>query len=88
MITQTLSMYGQGAVTLPKQWRDQHPTKHFLAVETADGLLIKPIIDVTYFEEKDGTRGIRFPMNADGHEILNMIRKANAALDRKEKKNS
>jgi hypothetical protein len=37
-------MWGQGAVTLPKKWRSQFDTKHFLAMETSEGLLIQPIL--------------------------------------------
>ncbi len=76
MTTKTLSLWGNGAVTLPKEWRDKNPTKHFLAVMTADGLLIKPILTsetkIEYYEKKDGSFGLNFPNGIDAEELLSL----------------
>lgn len=74
MTSQALSMWGNGAVTLPKEWRDQYPTKHFMAVETAEGLLIKPIVDIDYYERDDGAIGLKFPMGIEAGELLKMMK--------------
>ncbi len=73
MTTKTLSMWGNGAITLPKEWRDEHPTKHFLAKETPAGLLIKPIVDhddVEYYEDDKGNFGLHFPGGMDMREFI------------------
>jgi len=56
MSTYTLKLFNTGQITLPKAWRDQFQTKHFVGVETEDGLLIKPLQtdELVYFENKDG----------------------------------
>lgn len=74
-MTETLNMWGNGAVTLPKRWREQFPTKHFMAVATPEGLLIKPILDVEYYEDERGF-GLRFPMGIQASELLNMMEEA------------
>jgi hypothetical protein len=53
MISQTLSLWTNGAITLPKKWRDKFPTKHFMAQENKRGNLeISPIINTEYWEDK------------------------------------
>ena len=51
----TLKLFNTGQVTLPKKWREKHNTKSFIAEETENGLLIKPILwdDVVYYEDKE-----------------------------------
>ncbi len=44
MKTHNLKLFNTGQVTLPKSRRQQHDTNLFLAEETQEGLLIKPII--------------------------------------------
>jgi len=39
-----LKMFNSGQVTLPKKWREQYDTHSFIAEETSEGLLIKPIL--------------------------------------------
>lgn len=85
MISETLSMWGNGAVTLPKKWRAQFPTKHFVASEVPQGLLIRPILDIEYYEEKDGTVGLRFPSGMDMDEFLELFRKASKKIDDEER---
>ena len=76
MNSQTLTLWENGAVTLPKEWREQYPTSLFLVEETVDGnLLIKPILDTVYYEEKDGSFGVRFPTGMESGELLKRIRK-------------
>ena len=84
MTAKTLSLWGNGAVTLPKEWRDQYPTKHFIAEQTSKGLLIKPIMsdesgeddDVEFWEKSDGSFGLHFPKGMDMKEILRRWDKA------------
>ena len=44
MKSHTLKLFNSGQVTLPKKWRDQFDTDLFIAEETKEGLLIKPIL--------------------------------------------
>jgi len=44
MKSYTLKSFNSGQVTLPKKWRDQFDTDLFIAEETKEGLLIKPIL--------------------------------------------
>lgn len=81
-----LMMWGQGAVTLPKKWRDQFPTKHFVAVVTSEGLLIKPIVEVEYYEKSPTHFGVRFPMGMDVGKLYERVKKINAKLRQEEKK--
>jgi len=39
----TLSMYGQGIVTLPKAWREKMKTNKFLATEKGNKLILEPM---------------------------------------------
>lgn len=56
----TLKLFNTGQVTLPKAWRDRVGSEHFVAEETDEGLLIKPLEskkekdDVVYYEDKEG----------------------------------
>ncbi len=74
MFSETLNLWGNGSVTLPKEWRTRYQTKHFMAEETPEGyLVIKPILDVEYFESENGTFGLRFPMGMPAEDLLNRI---------------
>lgn len=44
MKTHNLKLFNTGQVTLPKNRRQQYNTNLFLAEETEDGLLIKPLM--------------------------------------------
>lgn len=72
---------------MPKKWRDRFPTKNFLAVETKEGLLIKPITEIEYYEDEGGF-GLRFPHEMDPHELLKMFKTANkkVALEERAKR--
>lgn len=39
-----LKMFNSGQITLPKKWREKYDTHSFIAEETREGLLIKPIL--------------------------------------------
>ena len=88
MITTTLSLHTNGAVTLPKEWREQFPTKHYMAMETQEGLLIKPIMDIDYYERSDGSFGLRFPHGIDAGELSEKMHEALADMKKAKKKKS
>ncbi len=73
----TLKLFNTGQITLPKAWRTQYDTKNFLAIETAEGLLIKPLIDkneVVYYEDPEGF-GLYAPDGLDPAEILSSLKR-------------
>jgi bifunctional DNA-binding transcriptional regulator/antitoxin component of YhaV-PrlF toxin-antitoxin module len=78
IMTYTLKLFNTGQVTLPKAWRNKFDTKHFVAEETQDGLLIKPLIkdDTVYYEDKDGF-GIYSESGLDTDKISKSIKKLN-----------
>lgn len=49
-------MFNTGQITLPKKWREKHKADKFIAEETAEGLLIKPIQkdETVYYESRNG----------------------------------
>ncbi len=74
MISETLSLWENGAVTLPKEWRERYGTKHFLAKENEKGyLVIMPIVDTEYYEAEDGTCELRFPMGIEPGRLASMM---------------
>jgi hypothetical protein len=80
MIT-TLKSFGTGQVTLPKAWREKFKTDHFIAQETSQGLLIKPLVeDGFYYEEDENSFGISFPLGIDAKELARNLEKANAEI--------
>lgn len=80
MFSETLNLWGNGAVTLPKEWRDRYQTKHFMATETPDGyLVIKPILDVAFYETEEGV-GLHFPMGIPAKELADKMRKVQKDL--------
>lgn len=72
----TLHLWGQGAVTLPKEWREQFPTKLYLATSTPQGLLIKPIVDIEYEEGKDGSVSLKFPFGIEASALHTKMKAA------------
>jgi len=80
MIT-TLKIFGTGQVTLPKIWREKFKTDHFVAQETSEGLLIKPLVEDGFFYElEDGEFGLNFPLGLDAKTVLNNLKKANEKI--------
>ena len=54
-MTHTLKLFNTGQITLPKVWRSKYNTKNFIAIETDEWLLIKPLREeVAYYEDPDG----------------------------------
>lgn len=49
-------MFNTGQITLPKRWREKFKTKKFVAQETKEGLLIRPILkdETVYYENTNG----------------------------------
>lgn len=86
MISTTLCMWGNGAVTLPKKWRDRFQTKNFLAEEDASGnLTIKPVEDIVYYERKDGSYGLHFPRGIEAGKLANMLRTTTEKFEKEER---
>lgn len=85
-ISHTLSMWGNGAVTLPKKWRSKFHTRYFMAIEVSQGLLIKPIEEIQYYEEKNGGFGLRFPYGIDAGRLADLFEEANRKIDAEKKK--
>ena len=79
MIT-TLKVFGTGQITLPKAWRKQYKTDHFVAQDTPQGLLIKPLVDVFYYEDGDDHFGLSFPLGIDAKELARNLEKANGEV--------
>lgn len=87
MTSETLNLWGKGAVTLPKAWRDQWETKLFLAEVNEMGyLVIKPILtdDVVYYEDNEGV-GLRFPHGMPMETFIKRFEEANAKITAEEK---
>ena len=76
----TLKVFGTGQVTLPKAWRKQYKTDHYIAQETPQGLLIKPLVDVFYYEDGDDYFGLNFPTGIDAKELAITLKKANGEV--------
>lgn len=77
-MTYTLSMFNTGQITLPKMWREKQKTKKFIAEETPEGLLIKPISkdETIYYEGKNGF-GIYCEKGLDVGKMIKTIEKLN-----------
>lgn len=75
-MTHILSCFNTGQITLPKKWRDSHESKKYIAEETKDGLLIKPLsekeIKVSYFNH-DKEEGVIFPEGIDPEDLIKII---------------
>lgn len=74
MISETLTLWDNGAVTLPKEWRKRYGTKHFIAKENAEGhLVIMPIVDAEYYEKDKQTFGLKFPTGIAADTLLDQL---------------
>ena len=74
-----LKQFGKGQITLPKKWRDQFDTDYFLAEETAQGLLIKPLVESVYYET-DEEFGLHFPTGLSASTLLQKLKVTNEKL--------
>jgi len=87
MISKTLNLWANGAVTLPKKWRERYKTKHFLARENKRGNLeISPIVDAQYWEDDKDNFGLRFPTGIEAGEFLKLWKAATKKIEQKEKR--
>ena len=76
MNTFTLNLFNTGQITLPKKWREQFSTKKFIAKETKEGLIIKPIFDDnTVFYENNEWFWIYSEHWIDPDSIISKIKK-------------
>ena len=77
-----LTMFGRGQITLPKRMRDKFKTKHFIAQDTKDGVLIRPLYldtKVSYKEDK-GKTSLSFTPPIDAETLLQHLTDANGIL--------
>ncbi len=74
----TLSMFNTGQITLPKSWRAKYKTTKFVAEETKEGLLIRPLVkdETVYYEDKNGF-GIYCESGLDIEQFKQAIKKMN-----------
>ncbi len=84
MYSTTITLRPNGSMTLPKKLRGKHQTIHYIAMEVPEGVLLKPIDEIEYYEENGGSFGVRFPNGIEMKRLLSMIKEANADLDREE----
>lgn len=74
MISEILNLWSNGAITLPKEWRERYQTKHFIAKENERGNLeIMPVVDCEYYEDDKGNFGLRFPHGIEAGELLKLM---------------
>ncbi len=81
-MTYTLKMYNAWQITLPKRWRSQYDTEHFVAIENEDGsLIIKPMTlqkkDNSVYYENEDWFGVYFPDGVPAQDLLMEIEKLN-----------
>lgn len=76
MLPETLlNLWENGAVTLPKEWRERYQTKHFIAKENSRGNLeIIPIVDAQYIEDEEGNFSLLFPTGITPEELLKKLK--------------
>jgi len=76
-MTHVVSCFNTGQITLPKKWRDAHKSKKYIAEETVEGLLIRPLqkektIKITSFES-DKEDGVIFPEGIDPDDLIKVM---------------
>ena len=82
MYSTTITLRPNGSMTLPKKLRSKHQTIHYIAMEVPEGVLLKPIEEIEYYEKKDGTVGLHFPYGIEAGRLAKMMRAAMEKLDR------
>lgn len=71
----TLKLFNTGQITIPKNWRKKFDTKNFIAEETDQGLLIKPILkETTIFYENKDEFGIYAEQGIDPELVIQQIK--------------
>ncbi len=78
--TAFLKLFGKGQITLPKKWREKVKTQYFIAEVTPQGLLIKPLVEETYYEIDEDNFGLHFPSGIDASKLAKNLKKANEKL--------
>lgn len=86
MVLATLNVQKTGMITLPKKWREKHPTNHMIAEETPEGLLIRPLEDIEYWEDDKGNFGLHFPRGMEMEQFLKTYKKALKTVESEEKR--
>ena len=81
MYSTTITLRPNGSMTLPKKLRTKHQTIHYIAMEVPEGVLLKPIEEIQYYEKKDGTVGVHFPYGIEAGRLAKMMRTAINELD-------
>ena len=75
----TLKLFNTWQITLPKKWREKFSTKNFIAEETENWLLIKPILSEekskTYYYNNDEWFGIFNENWIDSGDLISKIKK-------------
>ncbi|MSR67445.1 AbrB/MazE/SpoVT family DNA-binding domain-containing protein [Candidatus Peribacteria bacterium] len=80
MVYATLSVQKTGMITLPKKWRDQHPVNTVIAEFTNDGLLIRPLDEIEFYENKTHV-GLHFPNGIEAGRLATMFEMAMKKID-------
>ena len=86
MYSTTITLRPNGSMTLPKKLRGKYKTIHYIAIEVPEGVLLKPLEEIEYYEEKGGSFGLRFPYGIDAGRLADMFDDANRRIDAEEKK--
>ena len=76
-MTYSLKSFNTWQVTLPKKWRDKWGTNNYIAEETENGLLIRPVDSdnqVVYYEDSEGF-WIYCDSGFNSKEIIDKIKK-------------
>lgn len=79
MIT-TLKLFGTGQITIPKSWREKHKAKQYIAQETPQGLLIKPLVEELFYEDDENYFGLNFPIGIDAKKLVSKLKEANGKI--------
>jgi bifunctional DNA-binding transcriptional regulator/antitoxin component of YhaV-PrlF toxin-antitoxin module len=79
MIT-TLKLFGTGQITIPKIWREKYKTDRYIAQETPQGLLLKPLVEELFYEDNEDYFGINFPLGIDAKDLALKLKEANGTI--------
>lgn len=77
-----LKVFGTGQITLPKKFRDKYNSAYYVAEETNEGILIRPLIKTMYYEKSEEEFGLNFPVGISAGNLLNNLKKADERLSK------